>query len=93
MGGLRKLPWHLILMKADASDKNKCLLGRKAKVCLTEIKTRRWHVETELRGRESTNKQRGCTHNRTVVFIVPQFHTTLGSRVVARALCLTARRL
>lgn len=34
-------------MKADASDKNKCPLGREAKVWLTEIKTQRCHVQTE----------------------------------------------
>lgn len=61
-GELRKLPWHLILMKADASDKNKCLLGRKAKVCLADIKTGRWHVQTELRGRENaTNREAAQT--------------------------------
>lgn len=34
-GGKKELknpPWHLNLMKADASDKNKCPLGREAKV-------------------------------------------------------------
>lgn len=64
---LKNPPWHLSLMEADASDKNKCPLGGEAKVWLADIKTIP-RKDGTMRGRERS----GCRDKRTLL-IIPQF--------------------